>query len=211
MIMNKNDTHIINILKMHQKIDFEDNDNTIKMLVGFDKNKLTTGFEMFGDSYYNELEEVFEKELSDYANDIFEYDIIINTNKLDPKELYEKIGKFCKYDLTKCAEILNYCTEYKWIAIYDDEIEVYEDIFEILSNADFDCIDDSEYRENIVGKWNNYDLFDLGDFLYNYYPSDEILESEYSEIIINLLKEYKGICLEDPDFIKTINKKGFNL
>lgn len=209
--MNKNNTHIINVLKMSQKIDFEDNDNTIKMLVGFNKNRLTTGFEMFGDIYYNELEEVFEKELSNYANDIFGYDIIINTNELDPKELYEKIGRFYNYDLTKCAEILEYCTEYKWIAIYDGEAEVYEDIFEMLSDADFDCVDDSEYRESIIENWNNYDLFDLGAFLYNYYPSDEMLESKYSEIIINLLKEYKGICLKNSDFIKTINKKGFNL
>lgn len=209
--MNKDNTHIINILKMSQKIDFENNDNTIKMLVEFNKNRFTTGFEMFGDNYYNKLEEVFEKELSDYANDIFEYDIIINTNESDSKELYEKIGKFCKYDLTQCAEILEYCTEYKWIAIYDGEAEVYEDIFEILSNTDFDCVDDSQYKENIIENWNDYDLFDLGAFLYDYYPSDEILESKYGETIINLLKEYKGICLEDSDFIKTINKKGFNL
>lgn len=206
--MNKENKHIINILKLNEsdedglkeilkEINFEENDDIVKILKELKSNPHMTGFEMFGDSYYSEFDNFNEELIKIFENETCDNVKIIDTNDENSIEkLLSKVNFDNIYELKYC--LMNIDEEEPFLAIDKIQMEsyVFKDIFEV-----FDCFDinANEYHKEIKDIWNNYDFFDLGMFFRNYYPNDEILESQYGNIIIKLLKYYNSICLEDKD------------
>lgn len=190
--------NIINILKMFQKIQLEENDDIIKILKKIKFNS-KTGFEMFGDEYYDKFSNFDEEIIKHVKNETEDNIIIINTD--DEKSIHKLVE--ISNDIYELKEYIKYVNEedpYLVIDIAEKEsYGSYNNIFHAISciNVDFSYID----NEEIIKIWNDYDFFDLADFMYNYYPSDEILDGKYGKEIVELLKHYGSICLQD-DYIK---------
>lgn len=190
--------NIINILKISQKIQLEENDNIIKILKQIKFNS-KTGFEMFGDEYYDKFSNFDEEIIKHVKNETEDNIIIINTD--DEKSIHKLVE--ISNDIYELKEYIKYVNEEDPYLVIDvakkESYGSYNNIFHAISciNVDFSYID----NEKIIEIWNDYDFFDLADFMYNYYPSDEILDGKYGKEIVELLKDYGSICLQD-DYIK---------
>lgn len=198
--MEKN---IINILKISQKIQLEENDNIIKILKQIKFNS-KTGFEMFGDEYYDKFSNFDEEIIKHVKNETEDNIIIINTD--DEKSIHKLVE--ISNDIYELKEYIKYVNEEDPYLVIDvakkESYGSYNNIFHAISciNVDFSYID----NEKIIEIWNDYDFFDLADFMYNYYPSDEILDGKYGKEIVELLKHYGSICLQDDHIKEKIQK-----